>query len=433
MTWVFLLLIVIGLIFYFNREKLSKWWDGKKFEYAIKFIFLDVAVLSFSDTWELYSTVGFGKPSHLLGKLGLGWIDRSFLGALAAESAFTVGLWGLFEASKEQGGGLPNPMKYWPTWLLFLGGTFIVGWSNVSGSNGFDYWFGHTAKGLILGLSIPFFLLGSVLVGFSRTKVQVVADQSTGRNEEIDRNVVIDQKQSIDRNWTTGRNEIDHSKADGGRNEAINRTATIEQSTAGRLQEIDQPTATAYTVDNLRQEATDHPLDDEQSTNQPAQANDKEANDRTAEVVEMDDKQVIDQSTEVDDKTESTDRNEVDGKAIDHNVNDKESDHIMDDTEADDKETDDAGKEQHDHQPVVDNVISFKDKLMQSKINAKLEGSKKKTEIARAINHAITYRQQHGGLPSKRTLMKLAKCTGHQALKALDIIKEVSEEMSQTG
>jgi hypothetical protein len=46
-------------------------------------------------------------------------------------------------------------------------------------------------------------------------------------------------------------------------------------------------------------------------------------------------------------------------------------------------------------------------------------------EIAQAIKEAIA--------PTKRDLMDLAGCTDHQAKEALKIIREVTEELEQTG
>lgn len=78
-------------------------------------------------------------------------------------------------------------------------------------------------------------------------------------------------------------------------------------------------------------------------------------------------------------------------------------------------------------------VIFLKDKIAQTKIEDKLKKFRKKDEIAHAIDCALDHEQKNGSLPTKRELMELANCTDHQAKEALRIIREVSEEMEQTG
>jgi hypothetical protein len=79
------------------------------------------------------------------------------------------------------------------------------------------------------------------------------------------------------------------------------------------------------------------------------------------------------------------------------------------------------------------NVVFLRDKIAQSKIAEKLKKYRKKDAIAQAIKEAIAYEQEHEKLPTKRDLMDLAGCTDHQAKEALKIIREVTEELEQTG
>jgi hypothetical protein len=83
-------------------------------------------------------------------------------------------LWGLYEAFKVER-KLPG-MKYKWMWGMFLGGLVIIGWSNIGGTLGYNYLFGNPVKGLVLGLSVPYFVLNAVLVNFSRSQPNEVKE-----------------------------------------------------------------------------------------------------------------------------------------------------------------------------------------------------------------------------------------------------------------
>lgn len=145
-----------------------------KFDYAITGIFLCAIIVSFNHTIDLYKSAGFDVPVQVLSSVvdyffGKGEsVTLALFATIAAEAAFSVGLWGLYEAFKIER-VFPSPRRYKSTWLVFIGGLLVIGWSNVGGSLGFNYLFGNPIKGYILGLSMPYFVLNSVLVNFSRT------------------------------------------------------------------------------------------------------------------------------------------------------------------------------------------------------------------------------------------------------------------------
>ena len=145
-----------------------------KFDYAITGIFLCAIIVSFNHTIDLYKSAGFDVPVQVLSSVvdyffGKGEsVTLALFATIAAEAAFSVGLWGLYEAFKIER-VFPSPRRYKSTWLVFVGGLLVIGWSNVGGSLGFNYLFGNPIKGYILGLSMPYFVLNSVLVNFSRT------------------------------------------------------------------------------------------------------------------------------------------------------------------------------------------------------------------------------------------------------------------------
>jgi hypothetical protein len=145
-----------------------------KFDYAITGIFLCAIIVSFNHTIDLYKSAGFDVPVQVLSSIvdyffGKGEsVTLALFATIAAEAAFSVGLWGLYEAFKIER-EFPSISRYKSTWLVFAGGLLVIGWSNVGGSLGFNYLFGNPIKGYILGLSMPYFVLNSVLVNFSRT------------------------------------------------------------------------------------------------------------------------------------------------------------------------------------------------------------------------------------------------------------------------
>lgn len=149
-------------------EKLKAWWNEAKFELAIKAIFIFAVVVSFSHTIELYSSVGFDDEIVWLNDLlRVDFITLALFATLAAEAAFAVGLWGLYEAYKQHQ-RFPGVKEFWQIWTLFGGGLIVVGWSNIGGTVGYDFLIGQPFKGIALGLSIPLFVLGAVLVNFKR-------------------------------------------------------------------------------------------------------------------------------------------------------------------------------------------------------------------------------------------------------------------------
>ncbi|MFC7441439.1 hypothetical protein [Laceyella putida] len=154
-----------------------------KFDYAIYGIFICSIIVSFSKTIYLYESGGFDTPigwmnnhwtEHWFGK---GFFNLALFATLAAESAFSVGLWGLYEAYRTEH-KFPGLRYFW-TWGMFIGGLVIIGWSNISATLGSNYLFGNPIKGLVLGLSVPYFVLNSVLVLFSRSQ-----SEETETNEQ---------------------------------------------------------------------------------------------------------------------------------------------------------------------------------------------------------------------------------------------------------
>lgn len=158
-----------------------------KFDFAIYGIFICAIIVSFSHTIELYKSSRFDISIEWMNTpttekwLGKDFFNLALFATLAAEFAFTVGLWGLYEAFKKEK-ELPG-LKYKSTWTMFLGGLVIVGWSNIGGTVGYDYLFGDPVKGIVLGLSIPYFVLNSVLVNFSRSTVQRSIEQAEQKSE----------------------------------------------------------------------------------------------------------------------------------------------------------------------------------------------------------------------------------------------------------
>jgi len=151
-----------------KTKNIGEWWSNAKFDLAIKAIFVFAVIVSFSHTRELYSSVGFDVPIEWLNNLiGVNLFDLALFATLAAEAAFAVGLWGLYDAY-EQIRRFPNIKEYWQVWALFGSGLLIVGWSNIGGTVGYNFLIGQPWKGILLGLSIPAFVLGSVLVNFMR-------------------------------------------------------------------------------------------------------------------------------------------------------------------------------------------------------------------------------------------------------------------------
>jgi hypothetical protein len=161
----------------YHNEKPQK---RDKFDYAIAGIYACAIIVSFNHTIELYDSGGFDIEIKLLNSLMQEWFGikgfftLSLFATLAAESAFTVGLWGLYEAFKVER-KLPG-MKYKWMWGMFLGGLVIIGWSNIGGTLGYNYLFGNPVKGLVLGLSVPYFVLNAVLVNFSRSQPNEVKE-----------------------------------------------------------------------------------------------------------------------------------------------------------------------------------------------------------------------------------------------------------------
>lgn len=153
----------------YQKEKRKR----DKFDNAILGIFICSIIVSFSHTIELYESAGFDVPIEWMNNsyterfLGKGFINLALFATLAAETAFSIGLWGLYEAFRVEH-KFPG-LRYKWTWGMFFGGLVIVGWSNIGGTLGYSYLFGNPIKGFVLGLSIPYFVLNAVLVNFSRT------------------------------------------------------------------------------------------------------------------------------------------------------------------------------------------------------------------------------------------------------------------------
>lgn len=153
-------------------QKIVSWWNHAKFDFAIRSIFIFAVVVSFSHTIDLYSSVGFNIQIDLLNHFfSVDWFSLALFATLAAEASFAVGLWGLYEAY-EQTRKFPSMKEYWQVWTLFGGGLIVVGWSNIGGTVGYDFLIGDPWKGVALGLSIPLFVLGAVLVNFKRGQVE---------------------------------------------------------------------------------------------------------------------------------------------------------------------------------------------------------------------------------------------------------------------
>ncbi|SMO55222.1 hypothetical protein [Melghirimyces algeriensis] len=175
-------------------EKIKTWWNDAKFEVSIKAIFIFAVVVSFSHTIELYSSVGFDdKIVWLNDLLRVDFITLALFATLAAEAAFAVGLWGLYEAYKKKQ-GFPSIKEFWQIWTLFGSGLLVVGWSNIGGTVGYDFIVGQPVKGIALGLSIPLFVLGAVLVNFKRKHPSI--DQPSNQTQPISQPMVEVEEQS---------------------------------------------------------------------------------------------------------------------------------------------------------------------------------------------------------------------------------------------
>ncbi|MBA4544179.1 hypothetical protein H1164_15050 [Thermoactinomyces daqus] len=143
-----------------------------RFDYAITGIFIFAIIVSFNHTIELYKSAGFDDPIGWLNHLTEKWLGENFFtlalfATLAAEAAFSVGLWGLYEAFRVEQ-RFPGWRYKW-MWGMFLGGLVVIGWANIGGTLGYNYLYGNPIKGLVLGLSVPYFVLNAVLVNFSRS------------------------------------------------------------------------------------------------------------------------------------------------------------------------------------------------------------------------------------------------------------------------
>ena len=175
-----------------------------KFDVAVYAIFLCAIVVSFSHTIELYKSSNFDIPIEWMNSpsvekwLGKDFFNLALFATIAAEFAFTVGLWGLFEAFRREG-AFPGWQYKW-TWGMFLGGLLIVGWSNIGGTVGYEYLFGDPVKGIVLGLSIPYFVLNAVLVNFSRSTEQrsiELAEQTSEQNEQRNEHEQVEQNEHV--------------------------------------------------------------------------------------------------------------------------------------------------------------------------------------------------------------------------------------------
>lgn len=172
------------MIFINMWKGISNWWNDAKFDYSIKAIFIFAVIVSFSHTIELYSSVGFDIEIKWLNNLlRVDFITLALFATLAAEAAFAVGLWGLYEAYKQHQ-SFPSIKEFWQVWTLFGCGLGIVGWSNIGGTVGYDFLLGQPYKGIALGLSIPLFVLGAVLVNFKRMNPNEGAQIDIQKNDE---------------------------------------------------------------------------------------------------------------------------------------------------------------------------------------------------------------------------------------------------------
>ncbi|MFD1435200.1 hypothetical protein ACFQ5F_09845 [Kroppenstedtia eburnea] len=166
-------------------ESFKDWWNNTKFEVSIKAIFVFAVVVSFSHTIELYRSVGFDVDIDWINNLlGVDCFNLALFATLAAEAAFAVGLWGLYEAYEERK-GFPSVKEYWQIWTLFGCGLLVVGWSNVGGTVGYDFIIGQPVKGIVLGCSIPAFVLGTVLVNFKRKHPNDTEDTNEGTQTNL--------------------------------------------------------------------------------------------------------------------------------------------------------------------------------------------------------------------------------------------------------
>lgn len=151
----------------------------KKFERAIKLIFFLGIIVSCNDTVHLYESSGFNRKLFsvwIIGDITLAWFATAM-----AEMAFTVGFWGISDIFLKTG-RVPG-IKDFPIWMVFGGGLFMVGWSNISTALGINYLFTNPHKGLLLGLSIPYFILGSVLVSLRLYTKSIQANEGHTKEE----------------------------------------------------------------------------------------------------------------------------------------------------------------------------------------------------------------------------------------------------------
>lgn len=177
-----------------------------KFSIAVYLIFLCGIIVSFTDTIALYDSGGFGEQINLP-FIQSERITLSLFATIMVEMAYTVGLWGLFESFRKN-----NKLKFEnnkAVWFLFGGGLVMSGISNVGQSLGVSFLLKDPYKGLLLGLSVPYFVLCSVIVGFkAKQESEQMNTEHTNLQSEQDRTNNIEHAPNIERNEQTTEQSI---------------------------------------------------------------------------------------------------------------------------------------------------------------------------------------------------------------------------------
>lgn len=373
-------------------QKLKTWWDDAKFELAIKSIFIFAVIVSFSHTIELYGSVGFDEPVMWMNRLArVDFITLSLFATLAAEAAFAVGLWGLYEAY-EQSRKFPGPKEHWHVWTLFGSGLIVVGWSNIGGAVGYDFIVGQPYKGIALAISIPLFVLGSVLVNFKRKSItdQSAVDQA-GTYHSTDQSVI---NQAIDYP-TIDQSKINHAASDQSLiDQSINQTedqSIINQAADQTDKSIDHPSVDrSINQESIKQAESNQALIDQSSGEQDDQPI----------------KHSIDQSS----NQTLNDQSQID-------QNEKES--------IDQSDSDQSITNQSNDQPITQSIK--KDKNDQS-IKSNVVRLDEEIVDRYPIKEALEYFKEHGKPPTQRGLAKLADTSQHRAMMAVRWLKKQIEQ-----
>lgn len=361
-------------------EKLKAWWNEAKFEYSIKAIFIFAVIVSFSHTIELYSSVGFDEELKWVNNLlQVDFITLALFATLAAEAAFAVGLWGLYEAYKQRQ-RFPNVKEYWQIWTLFGGGLIVVGWSNIGGTVGYDFLIGQPFKGIALGLSIPLFVLGAVLVNFKRMHqepqptrqvAEVSEDQPAIQSNQPNKSSQSDES-AKDRQPSAIQNGHQETASQPVKTSATHPDPPVSESASSQQEE--QPAAT----DQNSQQRTNGSQADQQTSEDAGSASDSLPEKQPA----------FDQTEKKDQPTKSS--------------------------QPDQTSASQAQKPAADSQPVANQAAKTTKRVARSTIQPNEE----------VVEEAEKYRTENGKWPSERKLASLAGVSRHQAGKVLDQLDE---------